>query len=46
MTVLETMEDVFLPTGDPDWVLLEDGYNSLREASVESRFAISNGFLG
>ena len=46
MTRLETMEHVFAPTADPDWVLLVDGYNSLREASVESRFAISNGFLG
>jgi len=46
MIVPETTEDVFTPTCDPDWVLLVAGYDSLRESSVESRFAISNGFLG
>jgi trehalose/maltose hydrolase-like predicted phosphorylase len=46
MTVPEMMERVLAPTFDSDWVLLEDGYDSLREASVESRFAVSNGFLG
>jgi trehalose/maltose hydrolase-like predicted phosphorylase len=46
MTVPETTEHVFAPTVDPDWVFRVDGYDSLREAGVESRFAISNGFLG
>src|ERR1700733_11680858 len=46
MIVPETMDHVFAATADPNWVLLVDGYDSLREASVESRFAISNGFLG
>src|ERR1700677_2132101 len=46
MTVSETMEHVFAPTADPNWVFLVGGYDSLRESSVESRFAISNGFLG
>ena len=46
MIAPETMEHVFAPTADPNWVFLVDGYDSLREASVESRFAISNGFLG
>ena len=46
MTVPETTEHVFAPTVDPDWVFRVDGYDSLREAGVELRFAISNGFLG
>jgi trehalose/maltose hydrolase-like predicted phosphorylase len=46
MIVPETMEHVFAPTAAPSWVFLVDGYDSLRESSAESRFAISNGFLG
>ena len=42
----ETMEHALGPTADPAWVLDADGYDPLREGSVESRFAISNGFLG
>jgi trehalose/maltose hydrolase-like predicted phosphorylase len=42
----ETMENVLEPTSDPIWVFGADGYDPLRESSVESRFAISNGFLG
>jgi trehalose/maltose hydrolase-like predicted phosphorylase len=34
------------PTLDRAWVLESEGYDPLRESSVESRFAISNGFLG
>src|SRR3954469_3299277 len=34
------------PTDDLDWVLNEFGYNPLRESGVESRFSVSNGFLG
>jgi trehalose/maltose hydrolase-like predicted phosphorylase len=33
-------------TADPAWVLEEHGYTPLREMGVESRFAVSNGFLG
>ncbi|MGD0104466.1 MAG: glycosyl hydrolase family 65 protein [Rhodopila sp.] len=33
-------------TADSTWVFSVDGYDPLRERSVESRFAISNGFLG
>jgi trehalose/maltose hydrolase-like predicted phosphorylase len=40
------MEHALGPTADPTWVLDADGYDPLREGSVESRFAISNGFLG
>jgi trehalose/maltose hydrolase-like predicted phosphorylase len=46
MIVPEMKEDVFAPTADPAWTLLLDGYDQLRESSVESRFSISNGFLG
>ena len=31
---------------DSAWVLREEGYDPVRERSVESRFAVSNGFLG
>jgi len=34
------------PTADHAWLLHADGYDGLRETSIESRFAISNGFLG
>src|SRR5271166_563154 len=40
------MEDVLQPTNDPAWVLESEGYNPLHETGIESRFAISNGFLG
>jgi trehalose/maltose hydrolase-like predicted phosphorylase len=33
-------------TPDPRWILEEFGYTPLREMGVESRFAVSNGFLG
>ena len=31
---------------DPSWILDDEGFDPLRESSRESRFAISNGFLG
>src|SRR3972149_326710 len=31
---------------DSTWVLREEGYDPVREGSLESRFAVSNGFLG
>ncbi|PPQ33486.1 glycoside hydrolase family 65 protein [Rhodopila globiformis] len=34
------------PGADPGWTFCLDGYDPLLENSVESRFAISNGFLG
>jgi trehalose/maltose hydrolase-like predicted phosphorylase len=40
------MEHALAPTSDRAWTLSADGYDPLREASVESRFAVSNGFLG
>jgi trehalose/maltose hydrolase-like predicted phosphorylase len=46
MTETESMGPVLTPTADPDWILNVDGHDPIRENSVESRFAISNGFLG
>src|SRR5450755_4251997 len=33
-------------TADPAWVLEEHGYSPIREMGIESRFSVSNGFLG
>ncbi len=40
------MENALGANADPSWVLDDDGFDPLRETSRESRFAISNGFLG
>ncbi|MFL5253018.1 MAG: glycoside hydrolase family 65 protein [Rhodopila sp.] len=40
------MDDVTQPTADPTWTLVSRGYDPLREGIIESRLAISNGFLG
>jgi HAD superfamily hydrolase (TIGR01509 family) len=34
------------PTADDRWLLLQTAYSPLIEPAIESRFAISNGFLG
>ena len=39
-------DDALRPVRDPGWLLHADGYDALRETTIESRFAISNGFLG
>jgi hypothetical protein len=41
-----TMQQAPQPTQDRDWLLVEQGYDPRRERSVESRFTVSNGFLG
>ncbi len=46
MTEPRTMQDALKPTSDVAWVVDADGYDALREGSLEARFAISNGFLG
>jgi trehalose/maltose hydrolase-like predicted phosphorylase len=46
MNGVGTMEHALEPTADAAWLLYEVGYDPLRESSSESRFAISNGFLG
>ena len=40
------MHNALQPTQDPGWVLSHEGYNVQTENAVESRFALSNGFLG
>jgi trehalose/maltose hydrolase-like predicted phosphorylase len=41
-----TMKHALEPTANRAWVVDADGYDELREGSLESRFAISNEFLG
>src|SRR5215471_20571918 len=41
-----TMQQTLEPTVDPTWVMIERGYDPLRECCSESRFAVANGFLG
>ena len=40
------LQEALAATADPSWLLHEYGYRPERESSVESRFAVSNGFLG
>ena len=35
------MRDIMELTDDPDWTLSEHGYDSLRESSIELRFAVA-----
>jgi trehalose/maltose hydrolase-like predicted phosphorylase len=46
MIAPETMAHALEPTADPAWVFEVPGYDLLRESSLESRFRVSNGFLG
>ena len=41
-----TMQRALEPTANPAWVVDADGYNELREATLELRFALSSGSLG
>jgi trehalose/maltose hydrolase-like predicted phosphorylase len=34
------------PTADPVWLIIAEGHDPFREASIETRFSVSNGFLG
>ena len=36
----------FLPTDDPTFLIVEEGYNPVREREVESIFTVGNGYLG
>jgi trehalose/maltose hydrolase-like predicted phosphorylase len=40
------MIDALVPTREAGWTLVNEGFDIRRESSVESRFAIGNGFLG
>ena len=46
MTGPRSVQDALEPTPDPAWLLTADGFDPLRENVLESRFTISNGFLG
>lgn len=34
------------PTADPNWLVVEDGFNLAREHEIESLFAVANGYVG
>ena len=40
------LQQALEPNRDRDWLLVEQSYDPLRESSIESRFTVSNGFLG
>ena len=40
------MLQALAPSTDSDWLLIEQGYDPLREVSIESRLTVSNGLLG
>ena len=42
----QTMQDAMEPALDAAWVVHQQGFDPLRDGSRQSRFAISNGFLG
>jgi trehalose/maltose hydrolase-like predicted phosphorylase len=46
MSALRTVLQALEPDTDPAWILDQHGFDPLRDSSRESRFAISNGFLG
>ncbi len=46
MNAPRTMLQALEPDRDPAWILDQHGFDPLRDSSRESRFAISNGFLG
>ena len=46
MSAPGTMRAALQPTVDAGWLLNQQGFDLLRDSSQQSRFAISNGFLG
>jgi trehalose/maltose hydrolase-like predicted phosphorylase len=34
------------PFGDPSWLLVEEGFNLVREHEIESIFTVANGYIG
>ncbi len=46
MTPQQAAQQALVPDANPAWVLDQHGFDPLRDSSRESRFAISNGFLG
>ncbi len=43
---IDWIEQAFAPTAEPGWLLEEASYDTTREAGIEARFAIGNGFIG
>ena len=46
MTEPDPFLDALRPTEDPAWHIATKGDDPLRETSIESRFTVSNSFLG
>jgi trehalose/maltose hydrolase-like predicted phosphorylase len=42
----DRFENWLAPSADPDWLMVEEGYDPAREAEIEACFAIGNGMLG
>ena len=40
------MELPAVPTDDPEWLFVEEGFTLAREHELESLFAIGNGYVG
>ncbi len=40
------LHKLFLPTDDPTFLIVEEGFNPVREREVESIFTVGNGYLG
>ena len=40
------MKKIYSPTDNPAFLLIEEGYNPLREREIESLFTVGNGYLG
>jgi trehalose/maltose hydrolase-like predicted phosphorylase len=45
-TPAATVPDVYAPTDDPLWLMVDDEFTATREHEFESLFAVSNGYLG
>ena len=46
MPARRALGDALQPTADPAWTIGQHGFDPLRDPSRQSRFAVSNGFLG
>ena len=46
MIMPDAMDRELTPTSDPSWIMHDDGCDALRDSSRETRFTISNGFMG
>ena len=46
VVVTLSVADGILPTGDPTWRIVADGFQPAREHDIESILAVSNGYIG